>query len=331
MQKEKREKVKQFRQAVNEMGVRPWMFRLLAREMYGKNNETAASEDESTKEERKEKSQKKQKYLQTLRELGAYPWMFRVLANQRARAAATTGSESEGEALLEGTSAAEEGSPNRYRRGQRRKMFREMAKQMGWTSDSDGEPLTDVEKEGKTDKKKEERRRMREMMRGMGWMPWMMMGRHHHHQTNDDDHHSSEAEKPEQNVTKCEVRRGKVKHFRQAVQEMGVRPWMFRLLVREMYGKTDDTSEDESAKEGRTGKKSEKKEKYLQIVRELGAYPWMFRVLANQRARAAATTGSESEGESPLEGAAAADKGSPNTRRRTQRRKMFREMAKQMG
>ena len=61
-------------------------------------------------------------------------------------------------------------------------MFRDMAKQMGWTSDSDGEALTDVEKEGKTEgkqeekeRRKEERRRMREMMRGMGWMPWMMM------------------------------------------------------------------------------------------------------------------------------------------------------------
>ena len=341
LQEEKREKVKQFRQAVNEMGVRPWMFRLLAREMYGKNNETAASEDESTKEERKEKSRKKQKYLQTLRELGSYPWMLRVLANQRARAAATTGPESEGEALLEGAAAAEEGSPNRYRSGQRRKMFREMAKGMGWTSDSDGEPLTDGEKKGKTDEKKEERRRMREMMRGMGWMPWMTMGRHHHHhdhhrQTHDDDEHSSEAGKSEQNVTKCEVRREKVKQFRQAVQEMGVRPWMFRLLAREMYGKTDDTSEDDSAKEDKKGKNSEKKEKYLQIVRELGAYPWMFRVLANQRARAAATTGSEtaseSEREASLEGAAAtAEEGSPVRRGRTQRRKMFCEMAKEMG
>ena len=183
-----------------------------------------------------------------------------------------------------------------------------MAKEMGWTSDSDGEPLAGGEKDGKTDKKKEERRRMR----GMGWMPWMMMGRHHHHQTQDDDHHPLEAEKSEQKITKYEVRRGKVKQFRQAVQEMGVRPWMFRLLAREMYGKTDDTSEDESAKEGKKVKKSEKKEKYLQIVRDLGAYPWMFRVLANERARAAATTGSESEGETPPEGAAAADEGSPD-------------------
>ena len=69
---------------------------------------------------------------------------------------------------------------------------------------------------------------------------------------------------PNQNPTKCEVRREKVKQFRQAVQEMGVRPWMFRLLAREMYGKTDDTSDDESVKEQKKGKRSEKKEKYLQ-------------------------------------------------------------------
>ena len=327
MQKEKREKVKQFRQAVQEMGVRPWMFRLLAHEIYGEKNEAATSEDESAHGELNgKKGQKKEKYLQIVREIGAYPWMFRVLDNQRARAAVTTGSESEGEAPLEGAAAADEGNPDRCRRRQRREMFREMAKQMGWTSDSDGEALTDGEKEGKTDKKKEERRR--EMMRGMGWMPWMMMGRHHH----SNGHHPSEAEKSdaEQGATKCKVRREKVKQFRQAVQEIGVRPWMFRLLAREMYGKTDDEIKDESAEEQKKGKKSEKKEKYLQILREIGTYPWMFRVLANQRARSAAITGSESEGEAPLVGAAE-DERRPNRCSRRQRKEMFREMAKQMG
>ena len=142
--------------------------------MYGKKAESGDQETQEVEIPGK-KTEKKERFLQVLKELGTYPWMFRVLANQRARATAATGSESEGEALLEGATVAGEGSPETCRRKQRRKMFREMAKQMGWTSDSDGEPLTDGEKEvkeeetqGKKERKKEERRRMREMMRRMG-------------------------------------------------------------------------------------------------------------------------------------------------------------------
>lgn len=194
--KAKREKRMKFREVVQEIGIRPWMFRILVQEIYGKKSdvmETTQKEAENTDEmvddvQKKKKNERKEKYLETLKEIGAHPWMFRVLANQRARAA-MKGSDSEGEAPLEGAAAAEE-SPNRCRMKQRRKIFREMAKQMGLTSESETENPTDGDEEKIEEQKKEEkekrkgeRQKMRQLMRGMGWMPWTMARgyRHHHH------------------------------------------------------------------------------------------------------------------------------------------------------
>ena len=76
----------------------------------------------------------------------------------------------------------------------RRKMFRQMAKQMGWTSDSDGETFREGEKDQSEggEREKEERQKIREMRREMAWMPWMQMmsGRHHHHHRHHHRHSS---------------------------------------------------------------------------------------------------------------------------------------------
>ena len=336
--KEKRQK---FRKIVQEIGVRPWMFRILAHEIYGKKPDEATSADDVTEDGKKgRKNEKREKYLQTLREIGAQPWMFRVLANQRARA--------EGEAPPE--AAAVEGRPDRMEMRQRRKKFRQMAKQqLGWTSDSDGDALTDGEDEKKEEKerRKEERQKMRKMMREMGWMPWMM-GRwrhhhnHHHHSPGRHAEFLSNADKSgdEQDDTKRDEKRErmkkekreKVQKFQQVVQEMGVHPWMFKILGREIFGKGSDaaTSGDETIEDGKKGRKNEKREKHLQTLKEIGAQPWMFRVLANQRARAE-KKGSDSDGETQPEGADVAMEGIPDRMETRQRRKTFRQMVKQMG
>ena len=195
MREEMHGKRQQFHKFVRETGVHPWMFKTLAQELYGcKKSEAAAERVEKPKDEEmadEEQQKMKEKFLQVLKELGAYPWMFRVLANQKARAAVTTGSESEGEVPLEGA-AEDERRPDGCRRRERRQMFREMAKQMGWTSDSDGKVLTDGEKEEK-EKRMEERPRIREMRREMAWMPWMKMMRGRHHHRHSPPHHGGSS------------------------------------------------------------------------------------------------------------------------------------------
>ena len=180
MREEMRGKRQTFRKLVREIGVYPWMFKALAQELYGSKKSDDATksvekpqEEEMVDEEQKKLTENKEKFLQILKELGAYPWMFRVLANQRALAPATTGSESEGDSPPEGAAI----------RG-RRKMFRQIAKPMGWTSESDGEKdQSDEGGEEENERRKEERQRIREVRREMAWMPWMQMmsGRHHHH------------------------------------------------------------------------------------------------------------------------------------------------------
>ena len=101
MREEMRGKRQRFCELVRETGVYPWMFKVLAQELYGSKKSDDATEsaensqeEEMMDEEQKKITENKEKFLQILKELGAYPWMFRVLANRRARAAAATGNES---------------------------------------------------------------------------------------------------------------------------------------------------------------------------------------------------------------------------------------------
>ena len=170
MRGEMRGKRQRFRELVRETGVYPWMFKALAQELCGSKKSDDATEsaenpqeEEMMDEEQKKMTENKEKFLQILKELGAYPWMFRVLANQRARAAAATGSESEGESPPEGAAI----------RG-RRKMFRQMAKQMGGTSDSDGETFREGEKDqsegGEEEKGRKAADTRDEERNGMGYL-----------------------------------------------------------------------------------------------------------------------------------------------------------------
>ncbi len=198
MWKEMQEKRIKFREVVQELGVRPWMFKLLAQQIYGaKSEETATPMEEEAADatedpkEKETKMKKKEKYLEALKELGAHPWMFRVLANQRAKAAAPNQKKGEGE--NEAAAREETGRGKYHGRGRMgHKMWKQMAEQMGWmsstsesettTSESEGEAKKTAEEtpEEKKEQKKADRRRMRMMMKHTGWMMPGMMGRWHH-------------------------------------------------------------------------------------------------------------------------------------------------------
>ncbi len=169
MRGQMQEKRTKLRELIRDLdGVHPWMFRVLAQQIYG----TKADQDEAGKDVKTAESdekmgrmgKKKQKFVEGLQQIGAQPWMFRVLANQRFRNAETAKQQSPTEAKAVATAPeeadaavtevpvqtekaqemaadtnemteAEAGAqswPWNEQMRSRRWMWRQMAEQMGW-------------------------------------------------------------------------------------------------------------------------------------------------------------------------------------------------------
>ena len=257
------EKRQKFRALVNKIGARPWMFKLLARELRGESKPEMKKIDESKMSpEKKERREMKQQFRKGLNEIGARPWMFRVLGHMTARAQ-RFGSDTEGE----------DGSPCRkHMRRNRHQMFHRMAREMGWDGMSDSEDQGKLEKEKKGMKKcrqfGEKRQKFRALVKEIGAKPWMfkLLAQELHGESQPEFKKTNESKmSPE----KKETREMKQK-FRKGLREIGAEPWMFRVLAR--IGATGNKSSSDTGEEFESPCRRHRRNRH-QMSRQMGWFP----------------------------------------------------------
>ncbi len=160
-----REKSQKFRALVQDTGVKPWMFKVLAEVLHCEPQPEKKKDESKMSAEKKEKRELKQRFHKALNEIGAEPWMFRVLGNMRARGKSCSDSGEEGRSPC-----------RRQMRRNRRQMFCRIAKQMGWDGMSDSEGQSEGQEKSGDEKEVES-----QMAAPAPWMMSAMMGPTGHH------------------------------------------------------------------------------------------------------------------------------------------------------
>ena len=197
-------------------------------------------------------------------------------------------------------------------------MWQHMTGKAPWTSESEGSEGEETQgSQERRQRMREMRKARRQMCRQMGWMPFRRAA----WGESEDDAGKSGDEGKEGTNDRCNEFREKREKFRALVQDTGVKPWMFKVLAKELHGEPQtEKQKDESKMSAEKKEKRELKQKFCKALNEMGAEPWMFRVLRNMRARGKSCSDSEEEGRGPC-----------RRQMRRNRRQMFCRIAKQMG